>query len=144
METCTAQVAGLWPKLCHLKDKRSNLIRSFKVIHVSVTKDFVRCERNKGNKETWGMEIEWNYSALNFSGAFRIMSNKLHAMWLLHCKQTDERKTRIFITSFFVHCFLFSFFPVFFPFLYCFFRYFVCIFPVVFFLLLPSVFLLSR
>jgi len=91
------------------------------------------------------MEIEGNYSPLNFSGAFRIMSNKLHAMWLLHYTQTDERKTQIsLLPSIFRPLFSFLFFPVFFAVLYCFFRYFVCIFPVVFFLLLPSVFLISR
>ena len=99
METCTAQVAGLWPKLCHLKDRRNNLIRRFKVIQARGVKDFERYERNKGNKETWGMEIEGNYSPLNFSGTFRIMSNKLHAMWLLQCTQIDEWKAHIFITS---------------------------------------------
>ena len=36
------------------------------------------------------MEIEGNYSPLYFSGTFRIMSNKLHEMWLLQCTQTDE------------------------------------------------------
>ena len=100
METCTAEVAGLWPKLCHLKDKRNNLIRWFEVIQVRIVKDFERYERNKRSKETWGMEIEGNYSPLNFSGNFRIMSNKLHAMWLLQCTQTDEWKAHIFITSF--------------------------------------------
>jgi len=100
METCTAQVMGRWPKLCHLKDKRNNLIRRFKVIQVRAMKDFERYERNKGNKERWGMEIVGNYSPLNYSGTFRMMSNKLHAMWLLHCTQTDEWKAHILITSF--------------------------------------------
>ena len=52
METCTAQVVGQGPKLCHLKDKRSNLIRNFKVIHVRVTKDFKRDKKGiKGIKK---------------------------------------------------------------------------------------------
>ena len=55
-------------------------------------------------------------------------------------KQMSEKHIFSLLPFFFVHCFLFSFFPVFFAFLYFFFRYFVCIFPVVFFLLLPSSF----
>ena len=105
--------------------------------------NFERYERNKGNKETWGMEIEGNYSPLNFSGTFRIMSNKLYAMYdsyyTIH-KQMSEKHIFSLLPFLFRPLFSFLFSPVFFAFLYCFFRYFVRIFPVVFFLLLLSPF----